>query len=583
MFRQILLPVLTAVFVLAADVQAQQVQSLAIMHPDTENRATYSLNTGIQAVGSSVIFNGYDSEHGNELWVSSNGAAQAELLYDFTPGSISSSVSVLARRKESALLRVGAREVWITNATTSGTSLLATFSSVDKGASLGAHYIFPANDGARGVEPWLSDGTTLGTRMIADLTPGSGGTLGSFFSVGAGAVFVRSNAPNGNELWYSDGTSQGTQVVLSLPPTQRFDFRSASTVGEKVLFGVTNGPARTDLWITDGTTGGTRKLFDSSTNCVAEQAVAYCFATVNGDRRILETDGTALGTRLLELSSDVYVTEMVQFKSKIFGAMIFPQGSRGFGAIDPTSGEVEMIKDISDSASHLPRTLRKANENLYYLDQNDELGQELWVTDGTSPGTRLVQDSTVGSASSEFRDFIVLGSNLYVSTLTESSVEVFGIIDGCSGDASKFEPGVCGCGVADEDSDSDGSLNCVEQCPFDPAKDAPFQCGCGVPDADFSANGIVDCFDPSMSTVPAPPRVKVRKRRAVITMQAFPNVSYQLELKLRGKKARKVTSMKEVVTRKNLPPGKYTVRYRIRTGVGDAFLTSPSRAVKFKI
>ena len=88
MFRQILLPALTAVFVLASDVGAQQVQSLAIMHPDTANHATYSLNAGIQAVGSSAIFNGYDSEHGNELWVSSNGAVHAELLYDFTPGSI---------------------------------------------------------------------------------------------------------------------------------------------------------------------------------------------------------------------------------------------------------------------------------------------------------------------------------------------------------------------------------------------------------------------------------------------------------------------------------------------------------------
>lgn len=37
--------------------------------------------------------------------------------------------------------------------------------------------------------------------------------------------------------------------------------------------------------------------------------------------------------------------------------------------------------------------------------------------------------------------------------------------DGCPGDINKTDPGVCGCGVPDVDSDSDGVLDCLDQCP----------------------------------------------------------------------------------------------------------------------
>ena len=40
-------------------------------------------------------------------------------------------------------------------------------------------------------------------------------------------------------------------------------------------------------------------------------------------------------------------------------------------------------------------------------------------------------------------------------------------------------PGVCGCGIADTDSDHDGTPDCIDQCPMDPGKIAPGACGCG--------------------------------------------------------------------------------------------------------
>jgi hypothetical protein len=54
------------------------------------------------------------------------------------------------------------------------------------------------------------------------------------------------------------------------------------------------------------------------------------------------------------------------------------------------------------------------------------------------------------------------------------------ITDQCPNDPNKTQPGQCGCGTPDTDSDNDGTANCKDSCPSDPKKTAPGQCGCGV-------------------------------------------------------------------------------------------------------
>jgi hypothetical protein len=67
--------------------------------------------------------------------------------------------------------------------------------------------------------------------------------------------------------------------------------------------------------------------------------------------------------------------------------------------------------------------------------------------------------------------------------------------DGCSNDPNKTAPGVCGCGVADTDSDSDGTPDCNDGCPTDPSKNALGICGCGVADTDSDGDGTPNCND----------------------------------------------------------------------------------------
>ena len=68
-------------------------------------------------------------------------------------------------------------------------------------------------------------------------------------------------------------------------------------------------------------------------------------------------------------------------------------------------------------------------------------------------------------------------------------------LDSCPDDPNKIEPGTCGCGVADADTDGDGVVDCLDGCPNDRYKTSQGICGCGVPDRDSDNDGLFDCED----------------------------------------------------------------------------------------
>jgi len=97
---------------------------------------------------------------------------------------------------------------------------------------------------------------------------------------------------------------------------------------------------------------------------------------------------------------------------------------------------------------------------------------------------KIIADSTELVVESNEQD------NIYTKIIT-----VLPSDDSCPNDPSKTDPGICGCGVADTDSDSDGTADCNDLCVNDPSKTDPGICGCGVADTDSDGDGIADCID----------------------------------------------------------------------------------------
>lgn len=65
-------------------------------------------------------------------------------------------------------------------------------------------FVFAADDGPHGSEPWISDGTTSGTRLLVELRAGSASSNPrSFWRLGERLLFVTDSA-NGSQVWSMD-------------------------------------------------------------------------------------------------------------------------------------------------------------------------------------------------------------------------------------------------------------------------------------------------------------------------------------------------------------------------------------------
>ncbi len=120
-------------------------------------------------------------------------------------------------------------------------------------------------------------------------------------------------------------------------------------------------------------------------------------------------------------------------------------------------------------------------------------GTSVSLTDATKNIATFVAPNVTTTDLLTFKLVASDGSQI-AQDLVNVTVEA-GVIDNCPSDANKTDPGQCGCGVPDVDSDGDGVLDCNDLCPDDPGKSDPGTCGCGVSDADLNNDGVPDCVD----------------------------------------------------------------------------------------
>ena len=78
---------------------------------------------------------------------------------------------------------------------------------------------FVANDGIHGKELWESNGTVLGTSMVADINPNAVGQW--LVNVNGTLFFDANNGVHGDELWRTQGTAISTQMVADINPGPR--------------------------------------------------------------------------------------------------------------------------------------------------------------------------------------------------------------------------------------------------------------------------------------------------------------------------------------------------------------------------
>jgi ELWxxDGT repeat protein len=246
-------------------------------------------------VGGRLLLTADDGRSGRELWSSDGTPAGTVPVWDINPGrapdppeacyytprgphrhdiGLSSDPQGFVLLGSVALFSADdglrGRELWVTNGTSPGTRRLADL--VPGARSSAPHdlvrfhnhvYFLAANPG-QGESLWRTDGTARGTTRVLDLTLDGLPSWGYNLTVAAGRLFFTVyNETTGDELWASTGDAAGTGLLIDLHPgpgSSSSQFLTA--LGGILLFSADDGLTGLEPWRTDGTAAGTVRLGD---------------------------------------------------------------------------------------------------------------------------------------------------------------------------------------------------------------------------------------------------------------------------------------------------------------------------------
>jgi ELWxxDGT repeat protein len=270
-----------------------------------------------------------------------------------------------------------------------------------------------------GCHIWRSDGTVEGTEILK-------GTDGLSFDEPEQLVFWQGRlwfvAYHGDSLfglWSTDGTPQGTVYLHGINEDQNDGARVVATPHHLFFSTGDNGE---DLWVTDGTPAGTQRLADFEP--------VYCHPSCSHQ----DVNGMlAYGDAVYFLKQGPARTNPIEIwtsdgtESGTGSRISIPAGDFGYGL--DRAGSSWMFWVNGPDLTEIPWTVDDAFTRAaplsgceggscpqrfgQFLDQlpgggrllvagDAAHGDELWITDGTGPGTRRLTDVCPGTCSGAF-------------------------------------------------------------------------------------------------------------------------------------------------------------------------------------
>jgi ELWxxDGT repeat protein len=415
------------------------------MVADINPGAAGSNPSGLQAFGNTLFFSANDGTHGTQLWRTDGTSPGTVMLTDvnpsgggMSPGSITDINGTLFFPASDT---IDGTQMWTTDGTVAGTAMVTDVNPAGGGlyypravAELGGTLVFTTGRNFADLQQvhvehlWRSDGTTVGTAMLAPIGPAPPELFQSFPGpslVVNGTLFFTSNdGTDGLELWKTDGTIGGTTIVKDINPGAGSSYPASLTDFNGTLFFTDNdGTDGEQLWKSNGTAAGTIMVTDlnssgggvSPTPLMDFNGLLTFIANdgVHGSE-LWKSDGTSSGTAMV---ADINPGAVGSYPGRsLYGGglpLTAINGSLVFSANDGTHGEqlwksdgtaagTSMVKDINTTTmgSH-PNDFVPFNGAVYFAANDGVHGSELWRSDGTATGTTMVADINPGAAGSD--------------------------------------------------------------------------------------------------------------------------------------------------------------------------------------
>jgi trimeric autotransporter adhesin len=383
----------------------------SVIRPFIFSQSAYADNR-ITVVGNNLYIGLYDDLYryrNQEMWVS-DGTTDGTFAIPNT--------GILSATKFGTQLyfsgtRENETELYTSDGTIAGTKLVKNINpsegppSIHDLCVLNDVTLFAALDPDHGVELWKTDGTPGGTSVLVDIVPGANsGYYSELQHVGDRAFFLGSTGNSNIEVFVTDGTAEGTQAITNLSNTQQYVEQPLVAVGDNKIFFVLRYFDGTDaLYVTNGTPGNATEVLHLAPNeygigridgMLAVGNMLYFIAAGNGED-LWKSDGTPGGTvKVSDFSSietiraagqHVYVVELTSYDPSV----------RTLKKCDGVTDAVTPLLTLHPSSV---ATLTTMGDKIFFNNSDAEHGQELWVSDGTVDGTKILKDIYAGASSS---------------------------------------------------------------------------------------------------------------------------------------------------------------------------------------
>lgn len=257
-------------------------------------------------------------------------------------------------------------------------------------------------------ELWLTDGTTGGTRLVRDFggdafANPNGSPVVISFDGSAYFLIEHRTAPAARQLWTSDGTTT-TQIAPGAFSVNSF-FPGLTVVGDTLYFAASDPVNGTKLWRTDGTDSGT-EIADADVparGALALTAIGddlYFFATSDATpemKNLYKFDGAA--TTMVQTGfSNFSNLEGADVDGRLFfsAATTDAPFADQLWVSDGTGPGTIMVHPFHAYSQGLrPFYLTSFNGQLLF-NGFDDAGhfQPVWVSDGTDAGTQILFPNT---------------------------------------------------------------------------------------------------------------------------------------------------------------------------------------------
>jgi ELWxxDGT repeat protein len=413
---------------------------------DINPGSSSSTPSGLTVAGGNIFFIATDPLIGNELWKTDGTPAGTALVKDINPGTANSNPFSLVNVNNilyfRALTSANGTEIWKSDGTNAGTMMVKDLNpgSLATNASnftnVNGQLFCSGTLAGQGVLI-KSDGTEAGT-VVLNSAEISGGAFSTFYALGNKLLFqydgFSSGGPStatGREPWVSDGTDAGTKLIKDINTTTSAGNPGPYTKGGNlVYFAATDATNGTEPWKTDGTEGGTVMIKDIAegsnsslpSSFVYSNDIMYFTANLSGaGRELWRTDGTEAGTFMVKDivpgSSSSSPTLLTDVNGTLFFVATTPADGSTLWKSDGTANGTVMVADLIPGSTTSPSFNKLTNVNglLFFTAQLQASGIELWKSNGTAAGTVMVKDIIAGTGSPGIDDMIAFNGKLYFS------------------------------------------------------------------------------------------------------------------------------------------------------------------------